>query len=182
MIACLHAIKEQWNCLESIFKHESASRLAMTELFEQKMRDAGNASRRPSWWHALLLLPFLIGAVFLLYEWVLYRNAATRQQTTFGTVTAHEPANHSRYGYTFTVEGRRYDGWQVPHDSEEWRVGQQVVVYYDAADPARNALRDFTTESDGIIAPVPVLVLGIVTAVLLIISLRRRAGPRQSPG
>lgn len=154
----------------------------MTELFKQKVRAAGKPSRGPSWWPALLLLPCLIGAVFLLYEWVLDRNAAARQQTTFGTVTTHEPANHSRYGYTFTVKGRRYDGWQVPHNSEEWTVGQQVVVYYDAADPARNALRDFTTESDGIIAPVPVLVLSIVIVVLVMMSLRRRAGPRRSPG
>jgi hypothetical protein len=127
-------------------------------------------------------LPCLIGAVFLLYEWVLYRNAATRQQTTFGTVTAHEPSNHSRYGYTFTVGGRRYDGWQVPQDSERWTVGQQVVVYYDAADPTRNALRDLTTESDGIIAPMPVLVLGIVAVVMIIISKKRRSGSRKSPG
>jgi len=152
----------------------------MTELFEQQVRSAGRAWRRPSWWHALLVLPWLIGVVFFFYESQLYRNAARRQQITSGTVTAHEPANHSRYGYTFTVGGRRYEGWQVPHDSEEWTVGQQVVVYYDAADPTRNALRDFTTESDGIIAPVPMLVLGIVTAVLVIISLRRRARPRQS--
>src|ERR1041384_5877520 len=120
----------------------------MTELFEQKVRDAGSAWRRPSWWHALLVLPWLIGVVFFLYESEIYRNAATRQQTTFGPVTAHEPANHSRYGYTFTVEGLKYDGWQVPHDSEEWAVGQQVVVYYDAANPSRNTLRDFTAESD----------------------------------
>jgi len=128
-----------------------------------------------------MLLPCLIAAAFLLYEWVLYRNAATRQQTTLGTITAHEPANHSRYGYMFTVEGRRYDGWQIPQDSEEWKVGEQVVVYYDAGEPTRNGLKDLTTESDGIIAPIPVLAL-IITAVVLVISLRRKTATHQARG
>ena len=154
----------------------------MTELFAQRVRDAGKASRHPSWWRALVVLPWVIGFVFIVYKSEVYRDVATRQQTTTGTVTAHEPANHSRYGYTFLVEGRRYDGWQIPVGSEEWTVGQQVVVYYDAADPTTNALRDFKAESDGIRAPLPLLVVGIITVVLLIVFLRRRAGPRQSPG
>jgi len=153
----------------------------MTELFNQKMRHSNGSWRRLSWWHALVVLPWLLGVIFFLYEGELYRNAATRQQKTFGTVTAHEPANHNRYGYTFTVEGRNYEGWQVPHDSEHWTVGQQVVVYYDAGDPGRNALSDLTAESDRIIGPVPLLVLGIITVVLVIVALRKRTRPRQTP-
>jgi hypothetical protein len=154
----------------------------MTELFEQKVRDAANSWRQPSWWRALVVLPWVIGVLFILYKSEVYRDVATREQTTAGTITAHEPANHSRYGYTFMVEGRRYHGWQIPQGSEEWKVGQRVVVYYDAADPTTNALRDFTAEKDGIRASLPLLVAGIVTVVLLIIFLRRKAGSRQSPG
>lgn len=163
------------------FKH-NYHRLAMTELFEQQVRDAVDAWRHPSWWHALVVLPWVIGVLFILYKSEVYRDVATRQQTTSGTITAHEPANHSRYGYTFIVEARRYHGWQIPQGSEEWTVGQRVVVYYDAADPTTNALRDFTAVNDDIRAPLPLLVVGIVTVVLLIIFLRRTAGSRQSAG
>ena len=127
-----------------------------------------------------MLLPFLLGAAFLLYEWVLYRNAAARQQTTFGTITAHEPSNHSRYVYTFTVDGRNYQGWQIPEDSEKWAVGQQVVVYYDRVDPSRNALKDLADESENVIAPLPLV--AVIITVILLISLRRKRGPRQTPG
>src|SRR5262252_8076303 len=116
----------------------------MAKLSEKPERDTGKDWRRPTWRHSLLILPCVMWAGFLLYKLEVYRHAAKRQQTAFGTVTAHDPANHSRYGYTFTVTGRRYDGWQVPVDSEKWAVGQQVVVYYDAADPGRNSLEHFT--------------------------------------
>lgn len=120
--------------------------------------------------------------LLILYKSEVYRDVAKRQETTWGTITAHEPSNHNRYGCTFIVGGRRYDGWQIPQDSEEWTVEQRVVVYYDTADPTINALRDFTSENDGIRAPLPLLVVGIVTVVLLIMFLRRTAGTRQSPG
>jgi hypothetical protein len=158
------------------------SRLAMIEFLKQRARETEEAWRRPSWGHLVVVLPWTIGVVFLTCEWVVWHNAATRQQTTFATVTAHDAANHSRYLYTFTVAGQTYDGSQIPDGAEAWTVGQQVVVYYDAADPTRNALHDFTAESDGILGPVPVLLLGIVAVIALIRSQRRKAAQRQSPG
>src|SRR5689334_21273141 len=96
-----------------------------------------------SWWRGFIVLPWVIGACFMVFESLHARDVASRQQKTIGEITAHDPANHSRYGYAFAVQGRLYSGWQVPEGRGDWKIGQQVVVYYDAADPSTNALRDF---------------------------------------
>jgi hypothetical protein len=98
----------------------------MTELFEQKVRDAGNSLA------SSVVVAYLAGLT--VGDWCpfhpvskVYRDVATRQQTASGTITAHEPGNHSRYGYTFIVEGRSYYGWQIPQGSEEWTENDRVI-------------------------------------------------------
>ena len=55
--------------------------------------------------------------------------------------------------YTFTGwNGRTYKGWQTHLRDRDWKVGADTAVYYDGADPSRNALEigqlRLTAESD----------------------------------
>lgn len=152
----------------------------MTDSLEPEPRTRAGASRRPSWSNALIVLPWLIGVVWMLYEACGYRDAATRQHTTSGIITAHDPGNHDRYGYSFCVGGRAYYGWDVPRNTEKWRIGQQVTVYYDATDPTTNSLRDFHPEFLEVIRPVPLLIVGITSTLMIIFFLRLRASPTNS--
>lgn len=128
---------------------------------------------RPTWWNLLVVLPWALGVAFLIQESRTERQIAGRQQTTFGTVTAHEPANHNRYGYKFELDGKAYTGWQSPgHD--DLAIGKQVIVFYDPQNPGQNSLTDFHDLSVSSLGPVPTLWFGI-GAVALFIFYRRRA-------
>jgi hypothetical protein len=105
-------------------------------------------------------------------------NSAQREKITNGTITAHEPANHNRYGYSFSVNGKSYSGWESPR-KEEPHVGQQVTVFYDPIDPTKNALTDFTDLETDSLGPVPILLFGIGAVALFIRYRRRRAKPTQ---
>src|SRR5215831_13914348 len=93
----------------------------------------------PSWWHALAVLPWTIGLVFLVHEGMVDRKIASRQQVAVGIVTAHEPENHDQYPYTFSVFGKSYVGLdrvkKVPPE-----IGSQIPVFYDPRDPTKNGL------------------------------------------
>jgi hypothetical protein len=60
----------------------------------------------PSWWNLLITLPWALGAGIAIHEWAVDRTVARREQTTLGTITAHEPENHNKYGYSFAVNGK----------------------------------------------------------------------------
>lgn len=64
---------------------------------------------------------------YFIDEWKVDRNIASRQQTTQGLITTHEPSNHNQYSYVFTVNGKNFTGWESPR-SEELDVGKRVVV------------------------------------------------------
>lgn len=87
--------------------------------------------------------------------------------------SAHEPANHNRYGYIFSVDGRSYTGWESPR-KDELEIGKQVVVYYDPNDPAKNALTDFGELSIEKFGPIPTLMFGIGGVALVIFWTKRR--------
>lgn len=70
--------------------------------------------RNSSWFNLMIVMPFALGAIFLIWCWNIDRQIAVREQTAVGTITAHEPANRNRYGYTFVVEGKSYTGWETP--------------------------------------------------------------------
>ena len=149
--------------------------IAMTigQLVDHLQQRVDQTWRNPSWWNLLVVLPWTIGLVFLIYEWKLDRAVAERQQTTQGRITVHEPSNHNRYGYVFTVNGRSYTGWQSPR-AGEFEIGKQVVVYYDPKDPAKNALTDFSELSIQSLGPVPLLMFGIGAVAVFILRRRRR--------
>jgi hypothetical protein len=114
--------------------------------------------------------------IFLVHEASLDRAVAKREQTTPGVVTAHEPANHNRYSYGFSVGGNAYTGWQIPRN-DELQVGKRVIVYYDPSDPNINALTDFDELSTNVLGPAPILVLGIGAMAFFIFRQRRRKVP-----
>jgi hypothetical protein len=61
---------------------------------------------RPLWRMLIIPAPLIIGVMFFTYGWYADRVVARREQTTSGTIVAHEPANHNRYGYTFSVNNQ----------------------------------------------------------------------------
>jgi Protein of unknown function (DUF3592) len=107
-----------------------------------------------------VVLPWALGAIFLIHGWKVDKEIAARQQTTQGVITAHEPANHNRYGYTFFVNGKIFNGWESPM-KRELSVGQDVTVYYDPQDPNKNALTDFAELGLSNLGPLPVVFFGI---------------------
>jgi Protein of unknown function (DUF3592) len=130
----------------------------------------------PSWLNLLIVLPCTLGVVLAIHEWVVDRTVAQREKTTDGRITAHEPANHNRYGYSFSVSGESYSGWESPR-KEEPHIGQQVTVFYDPADPTKNALTDFAELETDSLGPVPMLLFGIGSVALFIRYRRRRGRP-----
>ena len=136
--------------------------------------------KNPSLRHLLIALPWVIFIAYFANQWRLDRATAGRQQTTYGTITAHEPANHDRYGFTFSVGGRTYRGWEIPK-KKEYNIGEQVVVYYDPIDPSRSALTDFNETSLSLSGFIVCLVLATGALVFIVIYLRHRnlATPNQ---
>ena len=127
----------------------------------------------PSWWNLLVVLPWVLGLSFLIQEWRTESQTAGRQQITSGIVTAHEPANHNRYGYKFEVNGKTFTGWQTP-GTDDLAIGKRVIVYYDPRNPSKNALTDFHDLSRSSLGPVPMLLFGIGAVAVFILYKRRR--------
>jgi hypothetical protein len=106
-------------------------------------KPASKGNQVPSWKYLFLAVPFLVGGLLMIHAFVGDLVTAKRQQTTVGTIRAHEPSNHNRYGYQFTVDGRSLSGWATPPDSQRYVIGGQVTVYYDPFNPRRSALEPF---------------------------------------
>ena len=51
----------------------------------------------------MVALPWAIGSILFIHECIVDSNIARRKQTTQGIITAHEPAIHNRYGYSFLI-------------------------------------------------------------------------------
>ena len=137
--------------------------------------------QRPGWSPLIIAAPWVIGLVFCMYGWHQDRGVAAREQTTTGTIVTHDAPNHDRYGYTFSVNGNTYSGWQVPHGSEQFAVGQVVTVHYDPTDPKNNALVDFNELSWRAFGPVPFLVAAIASVALFVLERRRASGRSTRP-
>lgn len=128
----------------------------------------------PTWWNLFVVLPWAIGTIFCIHEWQVDRDIAAREQTTQGVITAHQPANHNRYGYVFSVGGKSFTGWETPgKDGRE--IGKQVLVYYDPLNPNKNELIEFRDLGTNILGPVPTMLFGI-GAVAWYIRAQRRKG------
>jgi hypothetical protein len=136
--------------------------VTLGQIIDRGMRYTERRWVNPSWWNLLVLLPWTLGAILLIHDWKVDREIASREQTTHGVVTSHEPSNHNRYGYVFSANGNTFNGWETPK-KEELEIGKQVVVYYDPKNPSKNALTDFGELSmDGfVLLPFMLFVIGL---------------------
>jgi hypothetical protein len=143
-------------------------------MFHEQIERSLQFWQNPARWAYLILAPWLIGAGFMIYQSRHLDQVATRQRTAEGTIVAHEPQNHDRYGYAFAVNGRAYRGWDSPVN-RALTLGERVQVFYDPADPETNALTEFAEASRNAFGPVSLIVfasLGLFGAIFIV---RRKA-------
>lgn len=144
-------------------------------MFELLKEDHARRWRRPlSWWNLFAAWPIPFVLMFCIYSSKNDFEVAKRQRTTVATVTSRDPPNHDRYGYTFRSEGHQFTGWAYPSDKHEFSMGQQIIVYFDPNDPAKNSNSDFRSVGIGDLFFVPFCVL-VMVAFPVFIFFQRRA-------
>jgi uncharacterized protein DUF3592 len=151
----------------------------LQRLENQTAGDADDPWTNPSWASLLIAMPWLIGSIALMWGAIANHNVAAREKTITGAITAHEAANHNTYLYTFAIEGKAYTGRQIP-DKQELAVGQQVRVYYDPQDPAKNSLIDFDEVALGNLGPASFAFWLSAAAIVFVIVQRRKSHRRAS--
>jgi hypothetical protein len=145
--------------------------MAISDVINELSSRTAGAWSPPSWRNLLITVPWVIGLIFFLYSAASDQAIAGREQTTYGIIRTHEPANHNRFGYDFSINGKLYTGWQIP--AHEFEIGQRVLVYYDPLDPTTSSLNSFARIADQSLGPAIFCAVGI-TAVVVIIFVRRR--------
>jgi hypothetical protein len=148
--------------------------MTLGKIVDPMVRQATHTWENPSWWNILVVLPWTVGAIFFIYQWNVDRDIATREQTTQGVIAAHEPANHNRFGYVFSVNGKNFTGWESP-GKDGLDIGQQVLVYYDPLNPSKNALTEFRDLGTNSLGPVPMMLFGIGAVAWYIRAQRRKS-------
>jgi len=143
--------------------------MSLGSSFETRFERTWN---NPSWWNLLVVLPFALFVVLVLYDYKADQITAAREQTVLGQIVSHDPPNHNRFGYQFEVNGRIYSGWAIP--TTDFQIGQKVLVYYDPVHPDKSQLDDFANNAHRIFGPTSFCLFGIF-GVSLYIFLRRRA-------
>jgi hypothetical protein len=152
--------------------------MAISDVINELSSRTARAWSPPSWWNLLITLPWVIGLVFLLFSSASDQAIAGREQITYGIIRTHEPANHNRFGYEFSLSGRPFTGWQIP--TRDFEIGQRVLVYYDPLDPTKSSLDSFAGATDRILGPAIFCAVG-TAAVVVIIFVRRRAHAKSRP-
>jgi hypothetical protein len=152
--------------------------MGVSDAIDEYMRWVAKYWSPPSWWALIVTVPWLVGLLLGIGDFVTGQKIAGRQRTTYGIVRAHEPANHDRYGYEFVVNGKVFTGWQSP--KADYDIGQGVRVYYDPLDPTRNSLSSFDEDAGQSVGLISAGALGTV-AFTVVIFVRRRAHARRSP-
>jgi hypothetical protein len=130
--------------------------------------------RPPSWWNLFALAPILFFLIICVRSWKNDAQIAKRQQTTIGQIDRHDPPNHDRYGYTFSVNGKKFTGWANPTDRRSFSVGERIVIYYDPMHPTENSAYDYNEVNPGGVVFIGWLVMGCAF-IPLVIFLQRRA-------
>jgi len=127
---------------------------------------------RPSWWSLWIVLPFVAISFHFCLRMRSDLEVARRQKSTIATITAHDPPNHDRYQYVFTVNGRSYSGWESPDEKRDFHIGEKLAVYYDPLDPSNSALMDFEELAIRAFAPVPMFLATAIAFAVLVIVMR----------
>jgi hypothetical protein len=120
----------------------------------------------------MVALPWAVGILVFLFSVKSDQAIAGREQMTSGIIKRHEPSNHDRYGYDFTVNGRPYSGWQSP-TQREFIIGETVSVYFDPLDPTKSSLFSFAGAWDRAIGPVFLMTVGIAAFAAYIFTRKR---------
>ena len=130
--------------------------------------------RPPSWWNLWILLPVLAMFLWSVHNSLTDFETAKRQRVTVATIGSHDPPNHDRYGYLFSVNSEQYKGWAYPSDKVSYSLGEQIAVHYDPLDPTHNLPARFEDAAvrDLFFAPFCLLV---VAGLPLFIFVRRRS-------
>jgi hypothetical protein len=76
------------------------------DVIERNVQAWNGAWNNPSRWAYGLAFPWAILVALAVYSTHHFHEVAGRQLVTQGQVVAHEPWNHNRFGYTFSVDGR----------------------------------------------------------------------------
>ncbi len=122
----------------------------------------------------------VIGAVFFICEAAVDSAVAKREKTALGIIVSHEAWNHNQYRYSFVVNGASYVGLGHP-PNEPAKIGDQVLVYYDPSNPAKNASKDFADMATEALGPVPLCLLGVGAVVFFIWWQRKKMAPPPLP-
>lgn len=136
-------------------------------------------SQPPSWWNLMVLWPIPFVLMFCVYTLQADFEIAKRQRTTVATINLHDPPNHDRYGYVFSIAGHNFTGWAYPNDKRGFTVGERIVVYYDPTNPEKKSTSDFHSVGLGVVLWIGFCLLALV-AVPLSIYFQRRAKRRDA--
>lgn len=119
----------------------------------------------------ILVIPWLVGVIGGIWAVMANHEIALRERTIIGTIVAHEPAGRNTSVYNFSIDNKVYKGQELGSDHKT--IGEQVIVYYDPANPERNRLKDFNEEALGLLGPVSFVLILSVAGIFLIVNQRR---------
>lgn len=129
---------------------ERAQQRTPTEKTDHKTQIAIPTHRyipaKKSYWK--YLLAWVVLAIFFAmltgsFNWRRYNHIANYGQPTQATVIALLPHDHNTVQYQYQVNGQTFEGQMSPSEPiEQMKVGQMVVVYYDAFHPEESVLGD----------------------------------------
>lgn len=97
--------------------------------------------KNPTWTNLFITLPWGIGLLAAVLGWSADHEIAKRERMSVGVITGQQSGRVIQYHYTFSADGKTLEG---SNSSDERRkIGEQVEVFYDPADPSKNALVDY---------------------------------------
>jgi hypothetical protein len=144
--------------------------------WKQNRREQWN---NPSWWNLMAVWPLPFILAFCLYQSHLDRQIAVRQQVVEAHIVTHDPPNHDRYGYEFSLAGKTYMGWVYPNSVDSYSIGQNIAIYYDPIDPTKNSGSDFAHVSANDLFFVPFCLAALISLPVFI-DVRRRNWRRKA--
>jgi hypothetical protein len=135
--------------------------------------------RKMDWDPLRFTVPLIFGLFLIVPEALKESLAATRQQTSQGIISSYEMSNHNRCRYSFTVNGKIYNGVSSA-PTLDTEAGRRVVVYFDPKNPEVNALEDLSAKSrrDGGFLWMLVAAIGAIVGFVVLPKAARRLAKR----
>jgi hypothetical protein len=135
--------------------------------------------RWSSWWAMYMTFPLILGLAFGIWNSVRDSCIASRQLITTGIVTAYTPDSHDECFYSFSVQGKSFEGQDfAPH--HPLAPHEVVTVFYDSTDPKVSGLEDYSTRGnwEGGLTPVFVFGILIISTIILVNKIRNASRQR----